>query len=931
MARKNFIVYFSFFLFFLSLTSFICSSDSINYSKIDPVVVSQLEDNSQTAVIIQLKNESISGLIFRTTLDAGEIKDQVISSIGEDKVRHDFSLFNGFSANITESDLANLNKNNLVEKVYPNVVFSSSLYDSVPLINASLAHYLSFNGINITGKGQSICIIDTGVDYTHSDLGTCYGNNDPNSACKVLGGWDFVNNDDDPMDDEGHGTHVAGIAAANGGRVGVAPESNIISIKSLDNNGEGFLDDIISGINWCVDNATRYNISVISMSLGTNCNTNPEYCYVSYCDSDPIAGLYNPSIDYAYSKNISVVVAVGNQGSSTSVALPACIENVTRVGATNKDDSFAYYSNRGAGFDIYFAPGTDISSTKLGGGYEFLSGTSMATPHVSGVIALLNQFLSLNNLNKQTPNYFKTTLNNTGKIIFDSSSNVNYSRVNAYAALISLDREKPLVSLITPSDGARDNFGNITFSFNASDFHVSNLTFFIWNHESQIINQTFFNVNNSSRTFSFNVSLDSTGSFKWNVFAEDLNHNVGSSVNNFTFYVNNLSSSLINPGKIIYTKNPFVNFSCLSETVETNSLTNITLFIWDDSGLIYSESKNITGFNNVSYFNYTFSDEDRYFWNCLVFNNLSNNAFATSNSTIYYDLSYPQITLINPSNGASYGSNDQQIDFQINVTDNFLMGNCSLFVNDLLEDFNSSFDFASEIYTYTKSFTLGSYSWKVNCTDEAGNYHLSGVNSFSVTSVVQQVRSSGGGGGGGTPSGNTYLLTTNEIAAGSSKTISSIDKIKFYLGLEDHTLSIAKISGNTVIVTLASNPFNVSLYVGQERKLNISSYLYYDLYLKLNSINGKNINISIRNIYQPIYGANYSNPSIDYASGEEQGEDLDSIIQYSFFDFIIPLISIIILILAYIYFRRSSNSCSSEEGNKYKSKNSKKIVWYYKK
>ena len=95
------------------------------------------------------------------------------------------------------------------------------------------------NGINLTGEGQTICIIDTGIDYNHTDFGNCYGNNNPDSECKILGGIDYcaddttcTSTDNYPDDAHGHGTHVAGIAAANGSLKGVAPGAKLIIIKA---------------------------------------------------------------------------------------------------------------------------------------------------------------------------------------------------------------------------------------------------------------------------------------------------------------------------------------------------------------------------------------------------------------------------------------------------------------------------------------------------------------------------------------------------------------------------------------------------------------------------------------------------------------------------------------------------------------------------
>src|SRR3989338_7120208 len=135
--------------------------------------------------------------------------------------------------------------------------------------------------MNITGKGETACVIDSGIDYTHPDLGGCTNDTFLAGNCsKVIAGHDFKNNDTNPIDDQGHGTHVAGIiASTNETYRGVAPDATLVAIKVCDNTTGGNCadEDIINGIDWCINNASKYNISVISMSLGGG-------SFTTYCD-----------------------------------------------------------------------------------------------------------------------------------------------------------------------------------------------------------------------------------------------------------------------------------------------------------------------------------------------------------------------------------------------------------------------------------------------------------------------------------------------------------------------------------------------------------------------------------------------------------------------------------------------------------------------
>ena len=122
----------------------------------------------------------------------------------------------------------------------------------------------------LRGQGTSIAIIDTGIDYTHPNLGGCFG-----TGCKVIGGYDFANRDNDPMDDNGHGTHCAGIAAGKGSLNGVAPDAKLYAYKVLDFNGGGDFSDVIAAIGRAMDPNGDGNFSdrvdVISLSLGRDC------------------------------------------------------------------------------------------------------------------------------------------------------------------------------------------------------------------------------------------------------------------------------------------------------------------------------------------------------------------------------------------------------------------------------------------------------------------------------------------------------------------------------------------------------------------------------------------------------------------------------------------------------------------------------------
>jgi subtilisin family serine protease len=206
-----------------------------------------------------------------------------------------------------------------------------------------------------TGVGRKIVVLDTGYNYMHPELSSSY-----------LGGKDFVNNDNDPMDDQGHGSHVAGIITADGinaSAKGVAPDAGIIAGKVLDALGSGFFSDIIAGIYWAVNGpdgiATTtddFNADAINLSLGTG----SPYLYKGFCDS--VMPELTTAIKYAKDRGVTVVVAAGNI--SRGVSIPGCISHSTTVGAVDNLDKIAKFSGRGSAVDIV-APGVKIFSSVL--------------------------------------------------------------------------------------------------------------------------------------------------------------------------------------------------------------------------------------------------------------------------------------------------------------------------------------------------------------------------------------------------------------------------------------------------------------------------------------------------------------------------------------------------------------------------------------
>lgn len=274
-----------------------------------------------------------------------------------------------------------------------------------------------------TGSGRRVAVLDTGYNYRHPELSSSYG-----------GGRDFVNNDNDPADDQGHGSHVSGIITADGldpKAKGVAPDAQIIAAKVLDQNGSGFFSDVVAAIYWAVDGpdgvygtADDFGVDAINMSLGTAA----PYVYKGFCNS--ALPDMTTAIKYAVDRNITIVAASGNSGGS-GVSIPGCISYSTTVGAVDAKDKVASFSGKGGALDIT-APGVGIYSTVLGSGYASWSGTSMATPMLGGVAALIKYAYPAATQTTVESKLFSTA-KDLGKVGKDTSS--GWGRVRANLAV----------------------------------------------------------------------------------------------------------------------------------------------------------------------------------------------------------------------------------------------------------------------------------------------------------------------------------------------------------------------------------------------------------------------------------------------------------------------------------------------------------------
>lgn len=368
-------------------------------------------------------------------------------------VKHSYTLVPAIAANIPETAIAALQSNPKVTVIEPDITVYAVDAEldaawGVKKIGSGTVHD---NGNK--GTGVKVGVIDSGVDYTHPDLDANYA-----------GGYDFHNGDSDPMDDNGHGTHVSGTIAAEddgAGVVGVAPEAKIYAYKVLGSNGSGSYSDVVAAL----EKAVNDGIQITNNSYGSS--------------GDP-GSTVKAAFDNSAALGMLHIAAAGNSGNppgnGDNVIYPARWDSLVAVAATDSNDKRANWSSTGPAVELS-GPGVSIKSTLPGGGYGNYSGTSMASPHVAGTAALVLKagFADLRGRMNSTA----IDLGSTGR-----DTRYGYGRVDAAAAAGSTTvNEAPSVTINSPLEGSSFSSGaSIDFSGSASDPEDGDVTAsLIWN------------------------------------------------------------------------------------------------------------------------------------------------------------------------------------------------------------------------------------------------------------------------------------------------------------------------------------------------------------------------------------------------------------------------------------------------------------------
>ncbi len=423
---------------FASAAKFESSKDNI--SKIDQSLLDRFDKEKEVEVTIVLATDLSkrdASVVYRVLglIDKEDVIDYYYSTI---------------SAKLTLDEVQKLAKSDDVTNILERILFRQSTINPREIVGANAVGNIEVNGLALDGTGQTICIIDSGIDFTHPALAdkVIGGGNvdcsDPGIACSEISQFN------EPTD--GHGTAVAGIAAASGGIDGIAKGANLIGVNVFDVGSDvtGF-EDIARGYNWCFMKQfgePETNISVISMSLGSIDLVFDNTCDL-YGGPDGLFEDFNDIIEIAGNIGISTVASSGNDGSSTGITAPACLSDVIPVGGTEEDDTLGIGSNYNQLVRL-FAP-IHSNTTIIGGGYAVVGGTSASAPMVSGAIAILNQYLDATGQPAMHPkDEIEPLLFSTSDPVIGLDHNL-WGRLNIFKAILSLDDTDPEVELASDS------------------------------------------------------------------------------------------------------------------------------------------------------------------------------------------------------------------------------------------------------------------------------------------------------------------------------------------------------------------------------------------------------------------------------------------------------------------------------------------------
>ncbi|TCT15338.1 serine protease AprX [Natranaerovirga pectinivora] len=354
------------------------------------------KSNSKKVTAANITNRKIFGSekeeLIQVIVSGTDFNDEEKHIQGIGSVKYKLPMINSYVVEVPKSKIGQLRNIKGIKKVEQDAHITAQMNVARESINCRWALEN-----NITGRGIGVAVLDTGI-YPHKDL--------TGRRNRILAFKDFVNNHNEPYDDNGHGTHVTGIIggdgySSSGKYMGIAPDCHFIGVKVLDDKGAGNISDVLAGLQWVIDNKEKYNIKVVNISVGTEDK-----------DGEGETSALVRGVDAVWDNNLVVIVAAGNNGPRTmSITTPGISRKIITVGSSDDKETvnifgenITNYSGRGPTSNCIkkpdvIAPGSNIVSCNTDKkyksgviqdvGYTTKSGTSMATPIISGAVALL--------------------------------------------------------------------------------------------------------------------------------------------------------------------------------------------------------------------------------------------------------------------------------------------------------------------------------------------------------------------------------------------------------------------------------------------------------------------------------------------------------------------------------------------------------------
>jgi len=459
--------YFRFFLSLLSLSFglFLASSTPpaliAASAQIDGLVIEQLAAQGTVRVLILLA-ETDAPTSDVQSAQIAQAQASVLAALpaADFQLHYRYQSTPALAGVVTAAGLDILRNQPAVRAVQVDQPGGAHLDRSVPALGADIVH----TTYGFTGQGVTVAVLDTGIDTDHPDLAGsivaqhCF----LNGACQPGNSAESANAEDE----NGHGSHVAGIITSDGGVAGrgFAPDANIVAVRVLDASGSGFVSDWVAGLDWLYANLATQPVQIINMSLGTFA------LYPGNCDAQE--SVLTTAINQLHAAGVTIFASSGNQGSNSRLASPACNTNVIAVGATydgdngREPDAGSYQSGFGSSWPNCFdnptslqkitcftnsnalldivAPGAPLESTFMGGGVATYWGTSQAAPTAAGIAALLLQADQ-----SLTPAAIESLLKTSGQPVVDPKNNLQFPLINAHNAILNLLPKPPATLTLT--------------------------------------------------------------------------------------------------------------------------------------------------------------------------------------------------------------------------------------------------------------------------------------------------------------------------------------------------------------------------------------------------------------------------------------------------------------------------------------------------